>query len=71
MEKTSYDYGKHDGQVIQELKDINSNLSDLKELVRGQEARLRILENWRWYLIGSSAVIGIGAAKLTQAMMNL
>lgn len=65
-----YERGKLDGQMLQEMKDINSHLIELKELVKGQEVRIRILENWRWWLLGASATIGIGAAKITHASIS-
>lgn len=65
----NYQRGKLDGQMLQEMKDINSHLLELKELVRGQEKRIRILENWRWWMLGGSAAIGIGAAKITHAAL--
>lgn len=67
----TYERGKLDGQMLQEMKDMNAHLIELKSLVLGQEKRIRILENFRWYMIGSSAVIGVGAAKITHAMLNL
>lgn len=69
--KDQYDRGKLDGQMLQELKDMNGHLLDLKALVAGQEKRIRTLENWRWWMIGASGVIGIGAAKITHAMLSL
>lgn len=67
----TYERGKLDGQMLQEMKDMNSHLVELKALVTGQEKRIRILENWRWWMLGASATIGIGAAKITHAMLNL
>jgi hypothetical protein len=65
-----YERGKLDGQMLQEMKDMNNHLIELKDLVKGQEARIRILENWRWWLLGASATIGIGAAKITHASIS-
>ncbi len=56
--------------MLQEMKDMNQHLVDVKSLITGQEQRIRILENWRWWMIGASATIGIGAAKITQAVTN-
>ena len=67
----TYQRGKLDGQMLQEMKDMNSNLIELKSLVLGQEKRIRILENWRWWMLGASATIGVGAAKITHAMLNM
>ncbi len=67
----NYERGKLDGQMLQEMKDMNSHLIELKALVTGQEKRIRILENWRWWMLGASATIGVGAAKITHAMLNL
>lgn len=67
----TYERGKLDGQMLQEMKDVNAHLVELKSLVQGQERRIRILENWRWWMLGASATIGIGAAKITHAMLNL
>lgn len=66
----TYARGKLDGQMLQEMKDMNQNLVELKSLVVGQEKRIRILENWRWWMLGASATIGVGAAKITQAMLS-
>lgn len=67
----NYERGKLDGQILQELKDLNAHFVDLKTLVAGQETRIRTLEQFRWWLIGGSAAVGIGAAKITNAMLNL
>ena len=66
----TYARGKLDGQMLQEMKEMNQNLVELKSLVVGQEKRIRILENWRWWMLGASATIGVGAAKITQAMLS-
>lgn len=63
-----YDKGKQDGQILQELKDINSHLVDIKQSVQSHEKRIRALENWRWWLIGVFAAGGIGAYKVASAM---
>ena len=57
--------------MLQELKDINKHLATMNKALEGQESRIRTLENWRWYMIGSSAVIGVAAAKFTHAMLNI
>ncbi len=46
-------------------------LVDIKLAVGGHEKRLRALENWRYWLLGTSVAAGIGAAKVTQAMFGL
>lgn len=66
-----YERGRIDGQVLQELKDINEHLVKIAGSLEGQEKRIRALENWRWWMIGASATIGIGAAKITHAMLSL
>lgn len=66
----TYEQGKQDGRIIQELKDINSKLAAIGGDLKGQEQRIRTLENWKWWLLGASAAIGVGAAKLTHAAMS-
>lgn len=69
MNGDEYEKGKRDGTIIQELRDINAHLVDIKESVKGHEKRLRALENWRWWLIGVFAAGGIGAYKIASAML--
>lgn len=66
-----YTRGKLDGQILQELKDLNGHMVTMARNIEGQEARIRVLENWRWWLLGGSAAIGIGAAKITHAMLSI
>ena len=67
----TYERGKLDGQILQEMKDMNEKLTSTLAVLEKHDGRLRSLENWKWWVIGASGVVGIGAAKITQAMFNL
>lgn len=64
-----YERGKLDGQILQELKDVNEHLVEIKDAVKGHEKRIRALEGWRWWTLGASVTVGVGAAKITSAML--
>lgn len=67
----TYERGKLDGQILQEMKDMNEKLSATLAVLERHDGRLRSLENWKWWVIGASGVVGIGAAKVTHAMIDL
>jgi hypothetical protein len=62
----TYEKGKQDGEILQELKSIGLSLDRIEGIISGQETRIRTLESWRWYLAGAVA-LGTGLPQVVKA----
>lgn len=45
------------GELTQAVKDIAKNIDEIKSMLISYEDRITSLENWRWYILGMTAVI--------------
>lgn len=55
---TDFDRGAFEGQVLARLDSIGKKLDELVAGTSALEARVRVLENWRYWVMGGAAIIG-------------
>jgi len=55
MTKTSFSQG----ETTQAIKDMGSDIKEIKTILEKQDNRLTNLEKWRWLLTGSIIALGI------------
>lgn len=58
MEDKEYQAGVFKGEVMAKLDAIHGAINDIRNNTSALEARIRILENWRWWVMGAAAAIG-------------
>ena len=56
------------GEVVAELKNANATMLRIEANLEGQEKRIRVLENWRWYILGS-ILAGTAIPQLVRAIV--
>ena len=61
-------HAKETGEMIAELKNINATMLRIEVNLEGQEKRIRVLENWRYWLAGS-ILVGTVAPQFVRAFL--
>lgn len=46
------------GRLFETVENIHEDTQEIKVTLQKQNSRIRILENWRYYLMGAMAVVG-------------
>jgi len=59
---SQFDRGMFEGQVLARLDAIGNKLDDLVAGTSALEARVRVLENWKYWVMGGAALAGSGAS---------
>lgn len=62
-----FDQGKFHGEVMAKLESIHTSVVALGFNVEQQEKRIRMLEQWRWWLLGGIGA-GVGLPQIAKAM---
>lgn len=68
MESYELQHAEKMGEVVAELKNANATMLRIEANLEGQEKRIRVLENWRWYILGS-ILAGTAIPQLVRAIV--
>ena len=68
-ELSQFAQGKFQGEVIQKLDDISKKLDAVNTAQGAMDSRMRILENWRYWVIGAATIAG-GASSIVVKVLS-